>query len=90
MSVEETSRDGAMIFLISYRRKPVASQLKINLRKKFFAAHPDSPSREDVERLVRRVSDGDFAEASIEFEKCVGFDADELSRCGVTVHRLDG
>jgi hypothetical protein len=88
--LEETSGDRAMIYLISYRKKPVASQLHITLRKKFFAAHPENPSREDIERLVRRVSDGDFAEASIEFEKCVGFDADELSRCGVTVYRLDG
>ena len=78
-----------MVFLISYRKKPHSSKPQTSLRKKFFAVHQENPSRDDVERLVTRVSDGDFAEASIEFEQCVGFDAEELSRCGVTVHRLD-
>lgn len=78
-----------MVFLISYRKKPHASQHNANLRKKFFAVHQESPSQDDVEQLVRRVSDGDFAEASIEFERCAGFDEEELSRCGVTVYYLN-
>jgi hypothetical protein len=81
-------RRRAMVFLISYRKKPQGLKLQSNLRKKFFAEHNENPSIEDIEALVRRVSGGDFAEASVEFQKCVGFDAEELSRCGVTVYRL--
>jgi hypothetical protein len=77
-----------MIFLISYRKKPQGLKLQCNLRKKFFAEHGENPSSEEIEALVKRVSGGDFAEASVEFQKCVGFDAEELARCGVTVYRL--
>lgn len=79
----------AMVFLISYRNQPHSSNPRSILRKKIFAVHGENPSAEDIVKLVRRVSNGDCAEATIEHEPCPGFDPEELTRCGVTVYRFD-
>jgi len=75
-----------MVFLISYRKNFDGTKLQASLRKTFFAVHPDHPSREEIERLVDRVSQGEFAKSSIELQRCIGFDAEELTKTGVTVY----
>lgn len=77
-----------MVFLISYRKKIDGTKPQTNLRKTFLAEHPDRPSAEEIEQLVDYVSQGEFAQSSIELQKYVGFDAAELTKCGVTVHRF--
>ena len=77
-----------MVFLISYRKKFDGVKLQANLRKTFFAEHPDQPTPEEIEQLVDSVSQGEFARASVQLQKCVGFDAVELTKCGVTVYRF--
>jgi hypothetical protein len=77
-----------MVFLVSYRKKFDGAKLQANLRKTFFAEHPDHPTPEEIEQLVDLVSHGEFAISSIQLQKCVGFDAAELTKCGVAVHRF--
>ncbi len=77
-----------MVFLISYRRKFAGTKLQASLRKSFFAVHQDQPSREEIEQLVDHVSQGAFALSSIEIQKCIGFDPEELIKAGVPVHRF--
>lgn len=77
-----------MVFLISYRKKFDGTRLQSKLRRTFFAQHRNDPSFEEIQSLVDFVSQGDFAESSIEFQKCMGFDADELKKCGVTVYHF--
>jgi hypothetical protein len=77
-----------MVFLISYRKKFDGTRLQANLRKTFFAEHPDHPSTDEIEQLVDSVSHGEFAKSSIQLQKCVGIDAADLSKSGVTVYRF--
>jgi hypothetical protein len=77
-----------MVFLISYRKKFDGAKLQANLRKTFFAEHPGEPTPEEIEQLVESVSQGEFTKTSIQLQKCVGFDAAELIKCGVTVYRF--
>jgi hypothetical protein len=77
-----------MVFLVSYRKKFDGAKLQANLRKTFFAEHPSQPTAEEIEQLVDFVSQGEFAMASIQLQNCVGFDAVELSKCGVAVYRF--
>lgn len=78
-----------MVFLISYRKKLDSAKLQLKLRKTFFAEYQGKPSVDDIKALVRRVSQGDFAEETVEFQECVGFEAEELTRAGVPVHHLE-
>jgi hypothetical protein len=75
-----------MVFFVSYRRNLGGTKFQTNLRKTFFAVHPEQPSKEQIEQLVDFVSGGEFAQSSIEIQRCIGFDADELSKAGVTVY----
>lgn len=75
-----------MVFLISYRKNFDGTKVQANLRKTFFAVHENQPSREEIERLVDYVSHGEFAKSTIEIQKCIGFDAQELTKAAVTVH----
>jgi hypothetical protein len=75
-----------MVFLISYRKKFDRTKLQTSLRENFFAEHRGQPSVEEVEQLVDHVSQGEFAKSSIEIQRCVGFDAAELTKCGVIVY----
>jgi len=75
-----------MVFFISYRKNFGGTKLQTSLRKTFFAVHQDHPSREEIERLVDRVSRGEFTKSSIELQRCIGFDAEELTKSGVTVY----
>jgi hypothetical protein len=81
-------RELCMVFLVSYRKKFDGAKLQANLRKTFFAEHPSQPTAEEIEQLVDFVSQGEFAIATIQLQKCVGFDAAELSKCGVAVYRF--
>jgi len=74
-----------MLFIISYRKKHASSKS----RKSFFAEHDDQPSAEQVQALVNSVSRGDFAEKTVAFQKCPGFDTDELIKAGITVLRFE-
>jgi len=75
-----------MVFLISYRNNFDGTKLHTSLRKTFFAVHQDRPSTEEIEQLVARVSHGQFAKSTIEIQRCIGFDAQELTKTGVTVY----
>ena len=77
-----------MVFLISDRKKFDGTKLQANLRKTFFAVHQDQPSREEIEQLVDHVSHGEFAKSTIEIQKCIGFDVQELTKAAMTVHRF--
>lgn len=77
-----------MVFLVSYRKKFDGAKLQPNLRKTFFAEHPDEPTAEEIEQLVNFVSQGEFATATIQLQKCVGFEAAELIKCGVAVYHF--
>lgn len=77
-----------MVFFVSYRRNLGGTKFEVNLRKTFFAVHQKQPSREEVVRLVDYVSHGEFAKSSIEIQRCVGFDPDELQKAGVTVYHF--
>ena len=74
-----------MLFLISYRKKHASSKT----RKSFFAEHDVEPSVEQIQALVNSVSRGDFAEKTVAFQKCPGFDTDELIKAGITVLRFE-
>jgi hypothetical protein len=74
-----------MLFLISYRKKHASSKT----RKSFFAEHDVEPSVEQIQALVTSVSRGDFAEKTVAFQKCPGFDTDELIKAGITVLRFE-
>ncbi len=76
----------SMVFFVSYRRNLSGTKFQTNLRKTFFAVHSAEPSRNEIERLVDQVSGGEFAQSSIEVQRCVGFDPEELNRAGVTVY----
>ena len=73
-----------MLFIISYRKKHASSKT----RKSFFAEHDVEPSVEQIQALVNSVSRGDFAEKTVAFQKCPGFDTDELIKAGITVLRF--
>lgn len=75
-----------MVFFVSYRRKLGGTKFQTNLRKTFFAVHQDEPSRKEIEQLVDYVSGGEYAQSSIEIQRCIGFDPDELNKAGVTVY----
>jgi hypothetical protein len=75
-----------MVFVISYRKKHASSKI----RQSFFAQHNSEPSLDQVQALVNRITNGDFAEKSIAFQKCPGFDADELVRSGIAVRSFEG
>ena len=75
-----------MVFLISYRNNFDGTKLQTSLRKTFFAVHQDHPSAQEIEQLVDRVSHGQFAKSTIEIQRCIGFDAQELTKAGVTVY----
>ena len=77
-----------MVFFVSYRRHIGGTKLQLNLRKTFFAVHQDQPSREEIVQLVDYVSHGEFTPSSIEIQRCVGFDPDDLQKAGVTVYRF--
>jgi hypothetical protein len=77
-----------MVFLVSYRKKFDGAKVQPNLRKTFFAEHPDKPTAEEIEQLVNFVSAGEFATATIQLQRCVGFEAAELTKCGVPVYRF--
>ena len=77
-----------IVFLISYRKKFDGTKLQTNLRKTFFAEHPDHPSTDEIEQLVDSVSQGEFGKSSIQLQRCIGFDAADLSKSGVTVYRF--
>lgn len=74
-----------MLFVISYRKKHASSKS----RKSFFAEHNEQPSLDQIQALVNRVSGGNFAEKTIAFQKCPGFDTDELIKAGITVVRFE-
>jgi hypothetical protein len=74
-----------MVFVISYRKKHASSKI----RQSFFAQHNSEPSLDQVQALVNRITNGDFAEKTIAFQKCPGFDADELIRAGISVRSLE-
>jgi hypothetical protein len=74
-----------MVLVISYRKKHASSKT----RKSFFAEHKEQPSIEQIQALVTRVSGGDFAEKTIAFQKCPGFDPDELVKSGITVFHFE-
>jgi hypothetical protein len=74
-----------MLYVISYRKKHASSKS----RKSFFAEHNEQPSLEQIQVLVNRVSGGDFAKKTIAFQKCPGFDIDELTKAGITVLRFE-
>lgn len=78
-----------MVFLISYRKRLDNEKLQLKLRKTFFAEYPGKPSIDDIKTLVQRISQGDFAEETVEFQECIGFAAEELTRAGVPVHHLE-
>jgi len=78
-----------MVFFISYRQKLDRTKLQLKLRKTFFAECQIKPSFEQIKALVQRISQGNFAEETIEFQKCIGFEAEELSRAGVPVYHLE-
>ncbi len=74
-----------MLFLISYRKRHASSKS----RKSFFAEHDDQPSAEQIQALVKSVSRGNFAEKTVAFQKCPGFDTDDLTKAGITVLRFE-
>ena len=74
-----------MLFVVSYRKKHASSKT----RKSFFAEYNEQPSVEQVQALVNSTSGGNFAEKTIAFQKCPGFDTDELTRAGITVFRFE-
>ena len=74
-----------MLFLISYRKKHASNKT----RKSFFAEHDVEPSVEQIQALVNSVSRGDFAEKTVAFQKCPGFDTDDLIKAGITVLRFE-
>lgn len=78
-----------MVFFVSYRRNFGGTKFQANLRKTFFAVHQDQPTREEIERLVVSISRGKFAQSSIEIQRCIGFDPEELARAGVTVYHFN-
>lgn len=74
-----------MLFIVSYRKKHASSKT----RKSFFAEYNEQPSAEQVQALVNSTSGGNFAEKTIAFQKCPGFDTDELIAAGITVFRFE-
>lgn len=70
------------------RRQFDGTKLQTSLRKTFFAVHQNHPSAEEIERLVDHVSQGEFAKSTIELQRCIAFDAEELTKAGVTVYRF--
>ena len=74
-----------MLFLISYRKKHASNKT----RKSVFAEHDVEPSAEQIQALVNSVSRGDFAEKTVAFQKCPGFDTDDLIKAGITVLRFE-
>jgi hypothetical protein len=74
-----------MLFVISYRKKHASSKT----RKSFFAEHDAQPSFEQIQALVNSTSGGNFAPGSIAFQKCPGFDTNELTKAGITVLRIE-
>ena len=74
-----------MLFVISYRKKHASSKT----RKSFFAEHNEQPSLEQIQALVNSNSGGNFAPGSIAFQKCPGFDTNELTKAGITVLRIE-
>lgn len=74
-----------MLFVISYRKKHASSKS----RKSFFAEHDKQPSEAQIRALVNSVSRGNYAEHTIAFQKFPGFEAEELTRAGITVARFE-
>jgi len=74
-----------MLFVVSYKKKHASSKT----RKSFFAEHNEQPSVEQVRALVNSISGGNFAEKTTAFQKCPGFDTDELIAAGITVFRFE-
>lgn len=74
-----------MLFVVSYRKKHASSKT----RKSFFAEHNEQPSVEQVQALVNSISGGNFAEKTTAFQKCPGFDIDELIAAGITIFRFE-
>ena len=74
-----------MLFVVSYRKKHASSKT----RKSFFAEYNEQPSVEQVQALVNRISGGNFADQTTAFQKCPGFDTDELIAAGITVYRFE-
>ena len=74
-----------MLFVISYRKKHASSKS----RKSFFAEHDKQPSEAQIRGLVNSVSGGNYAEHTIALQKFPGFEADELTRAGITVVRFE-
>ena len=74
-----------MLFVVSYRKKHASSKS----RNTFFAEHNEQPSVQQIQALVDRVSRGNFAQRTIELQKCPGFDVNELIKTGITVLRFD-
>jgi hypothetical protein len=74
-----------MLFVVSYRKKHASSKT----RKSFFAEYNERPSVEQVQALVNSTSGGNFAEKTIAFYNCPGFDTDELIAAGIAVFRFE-
>ena len=74
-----------MLFVISYRKKHASSKS----RKSFFAEHDKQPSDAQIRALVNSVSGGNYAEHTIALQKFPGFEAEELTRAGITVVRFE-
>ena len=67
-----------MIFMITYENKKDAADAHSNFTRSFFAEHPSDPSPEMVRKLVDQVSQGNFAEKTIEITEWLEFDAEAM------------
>ncbi|MEX0803488.1 MAG: hypothetical protein WD688_09255 [Candidatus Binatia bacterium] len=74
-----------MLFVITYRKKHASSKS----RESFFAEDNEQPSLEQIQALVKNISRGNFAQGTIAFQKCPGFEIDELIKAGISVLRFE-
>jgi hypothetical protein len=77
-----------MVFEISYRTKWNLTDPRSKFSRSFFVEHHEAPSGEEIEAVVRRVSEGDFGRASIKIEQYTFFAAESLKKVGMPVYRL--
>ncbi len=73
-----------MIFMIKYKREWDV----VDIRSSFYAENEKQPDWEKVVNLVNLVSGGNFAEGTIEIEY-LEFEAEEMRKQGVQLHRFD-
>lgn len=73
-----------MIFMVKYKREWDV----VDIRSSFYTENEKQPDWEKVVNLVNLVSGGNFADGTIEIEY-LEFEAEEMRKQGVQLHRFD-